>query len=150
MLSDAASSLRWIIDTLLKRHGETAQINNQKWVQVADYLDKIANLIDEALVDFRNNRIPRGHYSQLAEVGYGFREVLSQIYPKNSDLNHHYVRAYFSALHLIMYDVKDLRYLKTIELEEQPFCGEKQELLSDLEAAAGKFRGLAMTIRATS
>lgn len=149
MLSDAVSSLRWIVDTLLKRHTETSQVKKQKWLQVADYLDEVAKLIDASIADFKSNKIPHGHYSQLYDVGGSFGYVLSQVYPEDENegywMGSRYREAYYSAIHLI-----EKGDAMVLEAANQPFSERGQAVLADLEAAAGKFRGLAMTIRATS
>jgi len=150
MLSDAVSSLKWIVDTLLKRHAETSQTKKQKWLQVATYLDEVAKLIDAAVADFKNYKIPHGHYSQLYEVGCNFADVLSQVYPekeyKETELAYDYTDAFYSAIHLI----EEGDGLVVLEAANQPFSKRGLKVLADLEAAAGKFRGLAMTLRATS
>jgi hypothetical protein len=149
MLSDAVSSLRWIVDAILKRHNESSQVKKQKWIQVADYLDNVAKLIDSTVVDFKNKKIPHGHYSQLYEVGCNIGDVLSQVYPNEGSerywIGHHYEKAFYSAVHLI-----EKGDGMVLESATDPFGEEGQDVLADLEAAAGKFRGLAMTIRATS
>jgi hypothetical protein len=144
MWKDAAGALKWIADKLIKRHSETAQNKRQKWLQVADYLESVAKLIDASGEDFKNNRIPHGHYGQLYGAAGHFSSVLSQVYTnRDYETVQRYKSAFEAAVHLI--EVGDAMVL---ECADEPFTEAGQQVLSDLQAAAGHFRGLAMTIKA--
>lgn len=147
MWKDAADALKWIAESLLKRHAESSQAKRQKWLQVSDYLDSLAKLIDASAEDFENKKIPHGHYAQLYQAAVEFSSVLDQVYADRSresyETSRLYERAFMEAVHLI-----EEGDAMVVECVDEPFTQRGQKVLNDLQAAAGRFRGLAMTIRA--
>jgi hypothetical protein len=146
LFESAAGALKWIADTLLKKHQESLKDKRERWDRVADYLDKVAGLVDGAAADFRAMRIPHGHYSQMVSLASDFGDVISQVFDKDSSLlSFEYAEAFSAAVHLV--EEGDAMVLEARDL---PQTKDGRAVLADLEAAAGKFRAIAMTIRAQS
>src|ERR1700674_4740188 len=79
----AISAAKWIVDALVKKHSDDKTIKRQKWLQVADYLETIAMLIEKSMSTFEQNRLPYSEFSQLSDISRDFGEVLAQIYGQN-------------------------------------------------------------------
>ena len=148
-MSVALDALKWIADTLLTKRNENIAQKAARWTHVADYLDNLATIIDATVQDFQAARIPHGHYSQLYNLGGSFENVLWQVYERDKvedwktvrHLRHMYQRS----VHLI--EVGDAMVLEAANV---PYSQQGKEVLADLQNAVGRFRALAMTLRATA
>jgi len=58
MISTAFNALKWIIDTLRDKKKSDSGRNEKKWNQLADYMDKVAELVEGCVSNFRKNGIP--------------------------------------------------------------------------------------------
>ncbi len=148
-MSVALDALKWIADTLLSKRNESVAQKTARWKQVADYLDNLATIIDATVQDFKAARIPYGHYSQLYNLGGSFENVLWQVYERGNVEDRKTVRGlrhmFYRSVHLI--EVGDEMVL---EAANAPYSQRGKGVLADLQSAAGRFRALAMTLRATA
>jgi hypothetical protein len=78
--ASAAPALQWIVDTLIKKHAETTDDRRKRWDRVADFLETVAGVIQSAASDFKADKIPHGHYSQLVSIGNDLGDVIGQLY----------------------------------------------------------------------
>src|SRR5439155_9260440 len=94
----AISAAKWIVDALLKKRSEDKTIKRQNWLQVADYLETIAKLMENSLSDFAKGRAPYNYLSQLTEMRADFGDVLARVYRKDDQANQDLIRQYADAL----------------------------------------------------
>jgi hypothetical protein len=148
-VSVALDTLKWIADTLLSKRSDSIAQKTARWNQVADYLDSLATIIDATVQDFQAARIPYSHYSQLYNLGSSFENVLWQVYERENVEDRKTVRSlrhmFYRSVHLI--EVGDEMVL---EAANTPDSQQGKDVLADLQSAAGRFRALAMTLRATA
>jgi hypothetical protein len=143
-MSVAFDALKWIADTLLNRKKEKTTIKKEKWNQVSDYLNQISQTIDLSISDFKANKIPHGHYSLLYNLGGDFENVLWQIYDYDKDYFtvRQFRKEFEKAVHLV--EEGDAVVLEATSIETKS----GKIVLEDLEACAGKFKALSVTLKA--
>jgi alanine-alpha-ketoisovalerate/valine-pyruvate aminotransferase len=156
MLDVAFSATKWIVDNLIQKNSKNKDIQREKWVQVANYLENIAKLIDESIDYLKNDEIPFGSFAQLQKIHQGFEKVLSQVYDneKEADIIHEYKSNLAKALHLFyLMDVAHaVIHSKGMEIRDDNTLinldGFGEGIYPTLSVTAGEFRGAASTIRA--
>jgi hypothetical protein len=148
-VSIAFDAIKWIVDTLLSKRKEEAARRTAKWNQVADYLDRLAKVIDSTVEDFKARRIPHGHYSLLYNLGSSFESVLRQVYDIDDPEDRSTVRKFRDALYNAVHLIEEGDEM-VLEASYAPDSELGQTVSADLQSAAGEFRALAMTLRATA
>lgn len=148
MWDTAASALKWLIDTLLKRRSDLLARDREKRLQVAAYLEQVAMIIESTLTDYKAGKLPHRAYAEAVALERSFEKVLYQVYD-HDDLEqrsevHEYQAAFREAIHLM--DGTDEQV--NLQLPAEPLSRDGQLLLADLESAGGQFRGVAVTLRA--
>jgi hypothetical protein len=135
-------ALSWIIDTILARRKEKKDIKKEKWLQVSEYLERVATMIDDSIKEFKSSKVPHVQYAYLTESLPGFINVVIQIYDERDPTVKKMVDAFKRVIHLI--DTGDGMVV------DQPAFNSPQavEIAEDLYALVGKFRALAATLKA--
>ena len=157
MFDVAISSAKWIVDTLIQRRNQNKSISREKWIQVADYLENIAKLIDESINYLKNDEIPYRNFAHLMTVSENFGDVLKQVYDNKKKAN--IIGEYESRL-LNALDMFSLLDVVTAEISLAKSQGNYDENMSikldgyglrfysSLSITAGQFHGAASNIRA--
>lgn len=138
---------KWIVETLLRGFKDDRLAKKEKWLQVATYLEGVADVLQNAVKEFEQGRLPYGPYAQLEMIGKDFGKVLGQAVAGNSAIVNEaeFTQHFFNAV----------RWVETADGIQWPSDGpamheQGRELLNNILETAGVFRGLAMTLRATA
>ena len=143
-MSTTSEALQWITDTLIDKRAGMSIIKKEKWNGVADSLYEISNTINLAVKGFKTNKAPDRHYSIIYNLIGDFEKILWQVYDRDKDYYtvRKFRKEFERAIHLVD------KGCETVPEETSPETESGRKVLEDLEACAGKFRALSVTLKA--
>jgi|GEM_PF-6797193 len=124
-----------LADTLLKFVPERLKAKREQADRFAGYCERIAHVLDDTVASLRQGRRPHGNCAELDRYMHDAVDVLRKCVAEDdlAQIGH------------------DLNYAYKVEYLDLAFSdlAEREKGYIDTETAAGRFRALAATLRAT-
>jgi len=143
-------ALTWLADKLMEKGRERDKKAREHWDRVADYFDQIAETLEKMIESFRQKKIPRIQGNKLNELIGNFDEVVHSIYSPDEDEDREKSFEALAELYRTAEEAtnEDIQHLAIGYFGDDTMHGSSADRIAKFERVAGKYRGLAVALRA--
>lgn len=140
----------WLANKLMEKGLDGNKEIREQWDRVANYFDSIADTLERMVVSFKKQEIPRIDGNSLKVLIAEFTGIVHSIYSPDEDNDREKSYKLLAELYRTAEAAtdEDIQHLAIGYFGDNTIHGSSADRIAQIERVAGKYRGLAITLRA--